>query len=108
MLVNVINDFVNVQIIIIAMVSKLDQSVGEVVSALNRRGMLENSIVLFLSDNGAPTIDLYANYGSNYPFRGVRSFIIFKTCYLLYFLTLLAIIFLSLLCRLSKPFGKAQ
>ncbi|KAF7418651.1 hypothetical protein HZH68_001304 [Vespula germanica] len=55
-----------------AMVSKLDQSVGEVVAALRNRGMLENSIILFISDNGAPTIKTLSNHGSNYPFRGIK------------------------------------
>lgn len=62
------------------MISKLDQSVGDVVSALSGRGMLENSIILFMSDNGAPTLDLLSNMGSNYPFRGVRFFVCFATC----------------------------
>lgn len=53
------------------MVSKLDQSVGEVVTALRQKGMLENSIVLFMSDNGAPTVGIHSNRGSNYPMRGV-------------------------------------
>ncbi|XP_046838144.1 arylsulfatase B-like isoform X1 [Vespa crabro] len=55
-----------------AMVSKLDQSVGEVVAALRNRGMLENSIILFISDNGAPTIKILSNHGSNYPLRGIK------------------------------------
>lgn len=37
-----------------AMVSKLDESIGKVVEALERNKMLENSIVLFMADNGAP------------------------------------------------------
>lgn len=37
-----------------AMVSKLDESIGKVVEALDRNRMLENTIVLFMSDNGAP------------------------------------------------------
>lgn len=53
------------------MVSKLDESVGTVIEALNKNSMLENSIVVFMSDNGAPIIGLYSNWGSNYPFRGV-------------------------------------
>ena len=54
------------------MVSKLDQSVGDVMAALRRRGMLDNSIILFMSDNGAPTIGVHNNRGSNYPLRGVN------------------------------------
>ncbi|XP_017760255.1 PREDICTED: arylsulfatase B-like [Eufriesea mexicana] len=55
-----------------AVVSKLDQSVGEVMDALRSRGMLENSIVLFMSDNGAPTEGFLSNQGSNYPLRGMK------------------------------------
>lgn len=32
--------------------------------------MLQNSIIVFLSDNGAPTDGFMANNGSNYPLRG--------------------------------------
>lgn len=39
-----------------AMVSRLDKSVGEVVEALDKSNMLENSVILFLSDNGAPVV----------------------------------------------------
>lgn len=54
------------------MVSKLDQSVGDVVAALQSRGMLESSIILFMADNGAPTnTKFFANWGSNAPHRGV-------------------------------------
>ncbi|XP_014470861.1 PREDICTED: arylsulfatase B-like [Dinoponera quadriceps] len=56
-----------------AMVSKLDQSVGQVVEALKNRGMLDNSIILFMSDNGAPTNGVMYNAGSNYPFRGIKA-----------------------------------
>jgi len=53
------------------MIFKLDQSVGEVVEALNNRKMLENSIILFMSDNGAPTEGILQNHGSNYPLHGI-------------------------------------
>ncbi|XP_018571894.1 arylsulfatase B-like [Anoplophora glabripennis] len=56
-----------------AMVSKLDDSVGTIVEALANKNMLSNSIVVFLSDNGAATVaPAYANWGSNYPLRGVK------------------------------------
>nr|UNO37576.1 GSS2 [Psylliodes laticollis] len=49
-----------------AMVSMLDQSVGSVIAALREKKMLENSVILFFSDNGA------AEFGSNYPFKGMK------------------------------------
>lgn len=37
-----------------AMVSKLDAGIGKVIKTLKREKMLNNSIILFFSDNGAP------------------------------------------------------
>jgi arylsulfatase A-like enzyme len=59
-----------------AMVSRLDDSVGQIVGALTETGMLRNSIIVFVSDNGAPSIGDTRNWGSNYPLRGVRVFYI--------------------------------
>nr|CAD7396197.1 unnamed protein product [Timema poppensis] len=56
-----------------AMVCKLDESVGRVVEALRKSNMLDNSIIVFLSDNGAPTVGIHANKGSNYPLKGVKT-----------------------------------
>ncbi|XP_055855436.1 arylsulfatase B-like [Episyrphus balteatus] len=55
-----------------AMMSKLDESVGKLIGALGDRKMLDNTIVLFYSDNGAPTLGIHSNAGSNYPFRGQK------------------------------------
>lgn len=56
------------------MVTKVDESVGRVFSALDQKGMLQNSVVVFMSDNGAPsTVGPDRNWGSNYPLRGVKS-----------------------------------
>lgn len=54
-----------------AMVSSLDKSVGEVVAALRTKNMLENSIIIFMADNGGQTWGIHANHASNYPLRGV-------------------------------------
>ncbi|XP_066154452.1 arylsulfatase B-like [Euwallacea fornicatus] len=56
-----------------AMVSLLDKSVGAVVTALREKRMLENSVIIFMSDNGAASNGIHANHGSNFPFRGMKS-----------------------------------
>lgn len=54
-----------------AMVSRLDTGIGKVVGALKKSGMLENSIIVFFCDNGAPTLGQHSNAGSNAPLKGV-------------------------------------
>ncbi|XP_023316845.1 arylsulfatase B-like [Trichogramma pretiosum] len=55
-------------------IAALDESVGRVVAALAEARLLENSLIVLLSDNGAPTaIAPFKNHGSNYPLRGQKA-----------------------------------
>eukprot|EP00058_Branchiostoma_floridae_P007203 XP_002592691.1 hypothetical protein BRAFLDRAFT_57230 [Branchiostoma floridae] len=56
-----------------AMVSALDDAVGNVTKALSARGMLENSVIIFTTDNGGPAAGFDQNYASNWPLRGVKN-----------------------------------
>jgi arylsulfatase A-like enzyme len=61
------------------MLSRLDQCVGDVVSALGERGMLNNSIIIFSTDNGGPAAGFNLNAASNWPLRGVQFFFLQNT-----------------------------
>ena len=50
-----------------AMLAHLDDSVGKVLAQLRESGIEENTLVVFLSDNGGPTKELTS---SNAPLRG--------------------------------------
>lgn len=50
-----------------AMLANLDDSVGQVMDKIEAEGMMENTIFIFLSDNGGPTRELTS---SNRPLRG--------------------------------------
>ncbi|MSU24138.1 MAG: N-acetylgalactosamine-4-sulfatase [Opitutus sp.] len=50
-----------------AMLAQLDASVGRVLAHLRASGLTENTLVIFLSDNGGPTKELTS---SNAPLRG--------------------------------------
>ncbi|XP_052794795.1 arylsulfatase B-like [Mya arenaria] len=55
------------------MVSTLDDSVGEIVRNLEDRGMLDNSVILFTTDNGGPANGFNDNAANNFPLRGVKA-----------------------------------
>lgn len=57
----------------LALVSEMDTSVGRIVQQLQKRGMLENSIIIFSTDNGGPTDGFNQNFASNYPLRGTKN-----------------------------------
>jgi arylsulfatase A-like enzyme len=52
---------------LIAMMDSLDEGVGQVLDALVETGQLQNTLVWFLSDNGAPS---HHNHSRNDPFSG--------------------------------------
>jgi arylsulfatase A-like enzyme len=52
-----------------AMVSALDDTIGRVLQALRERGLEENTLIWFLSDNGGPT---FVTAACNGPLRGVK------------------------------------
>ncbi|XP_050664358.1 arylsulfatase B-like [Leptidea sinapis] len=51
-------------------VRHLDYSIGRLVGALADKGILHNTMIAFMSDNGAPTDGMFSNWGVNLPFRG--------------------------------------
>lgn len=56
-----------------AMLYSLDQGIGEIISALTTSGLMDDTIIAFMSDNGGPTLlhEVHATGASNYPLRGV-------------------------------------
>jgi len=56
-----------------AMVAYMDYGIGQVYNALKRRNMLDNSIIIFTSDNGGPANGFNMNWATNYPLRGVKT-----------------------------------
>ena len=53
---------------LLGMVTAMDDVVGNITAQLKKNGMFENTLIVFLSDNGAPV----ANSGSNWPLRGSK------------------------------------
>ena len=47
-------------------ISIMDEGIGKVVEALKKENILDNTLIVFTSDNGA----VYGKKGSNYPLRG--------------------------------------
>ena len=63
-----------------ACVSALDDAVGNVTKALQDKGMLENSIIVFSTDNGGAANGYNMNMANNWPLRWVENSItVFST-----------------------------
>ncbi|MFT4567826.1 MAG: arylsulfatase A-like enzyme [Saprospiraceae bacterium] len=56
-----------------AMVHTLDENVGKIVSSLEKQGISENTLVVFLSDNGGPVIH---NHSLNAPYNGMKGILL--------------------------------
>lgn len=55
-----------------AMVWAMDRGVGQVMDALKDNAMLENTLVIFLSDNGGPTLHNASNNDPLNGFKGIK------------------------------------
>ncbi|XP_063885361.1 arylsulfatase B-like [Scylla paramamosain] len=53
----------------LGMVTAMDDAIGRVVTALKNTGHYNNSVIIFTTDNGGPTISA----GNNWPLRGNKS-----------------------------------
>jgi arylsulfatase A-like enzyme len=54
----------------LAMLTAMDDGVGQILAKLREQKLEEDTLIIFLSDNGGPT---HANASRNTPFRGVKN-----------------------------------
>jgi len=55
-----------------AMVKYMDDAIGEIVALLKKRGMWENTLVVFQTDNGGPSFAGSPHTANNYPLKGSK------------------------------------
>lgn len=58
------------------MISILDRGVGAVVEALRSNELLDDTLIVFFSDNGGANNGFASTEASNYPLRGVSIYLI--------------------------------
>ena len=51
------------------MVAALDEGIGQVVHELDAKGILNNTIIIFTTDNGGPAAGYNLNHANNFPLR---------------------------------------
>jgi arylsulfatase A-like enzyme len=56
-----------------AMVVALDDGVGQVLQTLQTNNILDNTLIFFVSDNGAPSKAANNGQSNNYPLRGYKT-----------------------------------
>ena len=74
------------EVTIFGYISEMDAQIGEIITSLKDNGIYENSVIVYTSDNGAPTAGADVDhaytrnetlgdvwYARNYPFRGWKS-----------------------------------
>lgn len=58
--------------IVAGMIACMDEAVGNVTAALKNAGMIDNTLILFTTDNGGPAQGFNNNMASNWPLRGMK------------------------------------
>eukprot|EP00794_Sanderia_malayensis_P003645 gene3645-4162_t len=56
-----------------AVTASLDEGVGKIFKAVEDAGILDNTIIVFTTDNGGPPNGFDFNYASNFPLRGTKA-----------------------------------
>jgi arylsulfatase A-like enzyme len=52
------------------MMSGIDASIGNITATLKAAGMWEDTLLIFASDNGGPSLVDGASFANNFPLRG--------------------------------------
>lgn len=56
-----------------AMAAVMDEGIGQILAALKKKGVYDDTMIIFASDNGGPTNNNEGTWSSNYPMRGGKN-----------------------------------